>query len=320
MYANVSGVNRCMKNPFVDIYRSFEYENARKLPLREFPLIVDVEPTNHCNLRCKMCPQVIMKRERGFMSFDTYKKIIDECRKYGAAVRLIRYGEHLLHKQIFDFIGYAKEKGVLIHMTTNGLLLDGEKAKRLVELELDSIIFSFQGATKEGYEDMRNNNQYDLLVNHIKQLVEIRNREGKEKPWIHVSSTMTDESEEEIKQFKAFWGSIVDSVGVGKTTFSQVDKEQFHDIIKDYLPRETLARKYRPCSEVYQKLSVDWNGDITACCSDYDGLLVIGNVERNSLKEAWNCERLGKIRSMLEQMRMRELPLCEECYPTYEDF
>ncbi|MGE5328825.1 MAG: radical SAM/SPASM domain-containing protein [Deltaproteobacteria bacterium] len=309
-----------MGNPFNDIYRSYEYENARKLPLRAFPFIVDVEPTNHCNLRCKMCPRNMMQRETGFMDFNIFKKVVDECKEYSAAIRLIRYGEHLMHKQLFEFIRTAKEKEIFVHLTTNGLLLDKDKAEELVDLNLDSMIFSFQGATKQGYEDMRYNDKYDLLISNIKQIIDIRNRKNKEKPWVHISSTMTNETKEEIESFKAFWGGITDSVGVGKTTFSQFNKQEYQDTIREYLPKETIERRYSPCSEVYQKLSVNWNGDVTACCGDYDNFLLLGNVKSSSLKEIWNSKKLNEIRNLLDQMRMAELPLCKDCYHTYKEF
>lgn len=309
-----------MGNPFNDIYRNYEYENARTLSLREFPFIVDVEPTNHCNLRCKMCAQNIMRRDRGYMDFPIFKRVVDECKKYSAAIRLIRFGEHLLHPGIFEFIKYAKDQGVLIHMTTNGLLLDREKTEKLVDLGLDSIIFSFQGATKEGYQDMRYNSKYDELVENIKRLVEIRKSKNKEEPWIHVSSTMTNETKEEIDGFKEFWGSIVDSVGTGRTNFARLDKGELYDKIKSYLPKETIVKKYRPCSEVYQKLSVNWNGDVMACCGDFDNFLVVGNANEQSLKEIWDGKKLNAIRKVLAEMRMQDLPLCKDCYHTYEEF
>lgn len=309
-----------MENPFNRIYRSCEYENANKLPLKGFPFILDVEPTNHCNLRCKMCQQNIMKRTKGFMDFSIFKKTVDECREHSAAVRLIRFGEHFLHPKIFEFIEYAREKGVLIHLTTNGLLLDRDKIGKLLDTGLDSIIFSFQGAGREGYEEMRKNNQYDLLVDNIKQLVGMRNSKKKEKPWVHVSSTMTGETEEEIRQFKLYWEGIADSVGVGKTNFAIVDKEDYHRAIEEYLPRETVVRKYRPCTEVYQKLSVNWNGDVTACCGDHDNYLIVGSVKDKTLKEIWEGRKMNNIRRILDGMGMAELPLCQDCYLAYDEF
>ncbi|MFZ5354271.1 MAG: radical SAM/SPASM domain-containing protein [Bacillota bacterium] len=288
------------------------------MPLRDFPFVVDVETTNHCNLMCKMCSRNVMKRSCGYMSFDTYKKIVDECAENNAAIRLIRWGEHLLHSEVFKFIQYTKEKGVLLHLTTNGLLMDEEKSTRLIELGLDSLIISMQGATKEGYEDMRNNDNYDLLEKNIKYFMKKRNELGKDKPFVHISSTMTDETEEQISAFIKYWSSFVDSVDVGKTYFAMVDKEGYHDVIAEYLPRETVKKIYSPCTEVYQKISVNWNGDITACCADHDNYMLLGNVMETSIRTAWHSNKLNEYRRILDDMGMEKLPLCKDCYHTYE--
>lgn len=308
-----------MTNAFDKIYKNPQYLKPWECEFPEFPFVVDVELTNHCNLSCRMCPHSLMKREKGYMGDTVLKKIVDECAERGAAIRFIRWGEHLLHQNIFEYISYAKSKGVLVHLTTNGILLDSSKAEKLIDSGLDSVIFSMQGATKEGYEIMRNNNKYDLLEKNIETLVEIRKRKGIKNPFIHISSTMTDETLQEIKAFKDKWLNIVDSVGVGVTTFEYVNTPENRENIKEFTSQQYVRKEYRPCTEVLTKLSVNWNGDVTACCGDYDGFLLLGNVKEESLKDIWVCDKLKKIRQILERLEMDKLPLCKDCYATYEE-
>ena len=307
-------------NPFRKIYDSEEYKNVNinKDNLRPFPFIVDIELTNNCNLNCLFCSRHIMKRKKGFMSFDTFKKFVDEMAENNSALRMIRWGEPLLHPELLEFVEYAKNKGVLVHITTNGLLLNEEKAKKLIELGLNSIIFSFQGATKKGYEEMRNNKKYDLLCENIKRFMAVRDK-TKAKTWAHISSTMTNETDEEIASFKDEWLKVVDSVGIGKTNFARVEEKDIKKI-NNVVQKESIKRFYRPCTEVRQKISVNWNGDITACCADYDNELVVGNISKNSLKEAWNGKKIECIRYLLDGMNMGMFSLCKNCYHTYEEF
>jgi len=158
--------------------------------------------------------------------------------------------------------------------------------KELVKLGVDSLIFSFQGATKQGYEEMRNNKCYDLLKENILNMIKIRG--NKDRPFIHISSTMTDESEKEIKEFVSYWGNIVDSVGVGKTNMSRLTPSQIKSLenlgkIQALRERETIKKCYKPCTEVYQKLSVDWDGKVSCCCADYDSLLCVGDITKTTL-------------------------------------
>ncbi len=311
------------ENPFRSIYDSDRFKTVlqNKDELCKFPFLVDIELTNHCNLKCSFCGQLTMERERGFISEGIFQKIIDECSLYNAPVRLIRWGEPFLHEKIIDFCKYTKTKGVPLHITNNGLVIKESDMKALIDIGVDSLIFSFQGTTKEQYEIMRNNKLYDKLKSNILKLIEMRG--NKPKPFIHISSTVTDESETEIEAFVDFWGHNVDSVGIGKTNLSRIQDNKIKstetvDKIKTLRQQETIKKEYRPCTEVYQKLSVNWDGKVTCCCGDYDDFLIVGNISDDTLYNIWNnSSELKVFRELLDNMLHRSLTLCSTCYLAY---
>ena len=313
------------KNAFRDVYDHDRYVNAVAFKDNPppFPLLVDVELTNHCNLRCFFCGQVAMTRKRGYISEAHFKKVIDECAEHGAAVRLIRWGEPFLHERIVEFCRYIKNKGNLVHVTTNGIPIEEDQMNHMVDMELDSIKFSFQGATKAQYQEMRNSEEYDKLHDNILKFIKIRG-DGK-KPYFHISSTMTNETEEEIEKFVKYWSHIVDSVGVGMTNLSAFSPERIKSAklrrqFENLKRRETLKKEYRPCGEVYRKLSVDWDGKISACCSDFDNELTVGHIEKSSMEEVWeNSMILRSIRTLLDHGQHRALKRCSTCYQYYEE-
>ena len=298
-------------NVFRDIYDSPDYRNApTKIP--SFPFIVDVEVTNHCNLNCVFCGQRDMARPKGFISFEHVSKIADECRMHGAAIRFIRWGEPFLHPNFIDLCVAVKNRGIPLHITTNGTLLKDWKMEKLVEIGLDSLIFSFQGASQSNYEEMRGPH-YSRLVDTVHKMVSVRGTA--DKPFIHISTTVTDESEQEIVSFINRWNAVVDSVGVGKTNLTRVPVPQ------DLRARETIEHTYRPCTEVYQKLSVDWDGTITACCLDHDNMMALGDISTTSLAYIWNNSRTLKLyRELLGMNKHRSLALCRTCFHPYKEF
>lgn len=314
------------KNPFREIYdnKNFETVLQHKNKLPSFPYLVDIELTNQCNLRCIFCGQQTMKRPRGFMNEKIYKKIINSCAQHLTPIRLIRWGEPFLHPKIINFLEYAKLKRLPVHITNNGLAIKEDQMKKIIDMGIDSLIFSFQGATKEQYEIMRNNHQYDQLKNNILKMVEIRG--NNEKPFIHISTTVTNESKEEIDGFINYWGKIADSVGVGKTNLSRLSPNQIQSfktigklvILKE---QETIKKYYRPCTEVYQKLSVNWDGQVTCCCGDFDNFLIVGDINKNSLFDIWNnSQELKLFRELLDKNLHKSLTLCSTCYHTYDEF
>jgi len=307
-------------NPFNKIYQSEDFKSVLTHKLVSFPYIVDIELTNYCNFNCLFCGQQTMKRHKGFISRETFKKIVDECAEHNTPVRLIRWGEPLLHPEIIDFCQYIKDKGLPLHITTNGSLLTEDKMKAFIDMELDSIIFSFQGVNKEGYEQMRGEH-YDQLVENIHKFMEMK---GDKKPYVHITSTMTTESPMEIRRFKDKWE--VDEVTVGKTNLERLNPSQIRKLdnigkIEELIKGQSIEKKHRPCTEVFQKLSVDWDGKVSACCADWDNFMTVGDINKTTLEDIWHNSEDEKIyRKLLKKMKHNSLTMCSCCYHTYQDF
>ena len=94
------------KNPLQSVY---DKVNKQPKKVLQFPAFVDIELTNHCNLNCKMCPRFLAERKQGFMFYDGFVKVVQECKKHNTPVRLIGWGEPLLHPNIIDVIKYVKQ-------------------------------------------------------------------------------------------------------------------------------------------------------------------------------------------------------------------
>lgn len=94
--------------------------------------IYQVEVSNFCNLKCNYCPHPIQKREKGNMSFDTFKKVIELTKKCKQnQLYLHNFGEPLLNPLLENFIIYANENGIECSFYTNGI---GLSSKRLLSL------------------------------------------------------------------------------------------------------------------------------------------------------------------------------------------
>ncbi|MBN1493456.1 MAG: SPASM domain-containing protein [Candidatus Omnitrophica bacterium] len=259
-----------------------------------------------------MCNRRVMKRDVGFMEEDIFERIINEVKEYEAGVRFVRHGEPLLHPDINGMSRYVKKQGVLLFISTNGLCLTEKMCDDFIDSAVDEMRFSMQGLNKAGYDEMRIGGDYDRFVANIKMLHTMRQRRNKNAPFISLSTSVTNETDAQVEDFKKQWGKLIDGIYIDTTTFARV--EHLPDI-KEYIGRETLERKYKPCTEVMTKLSVNWNGDITACCKDYDGQMVIGNVREISLQEAWVSGKLNKLRAVVGQAcNHAQLPMCSKCY------
>lgn len=309
-------------NPFQAIYNICNRGNSQEkmLSLPPFPRYLDIELTNRCNFRCLMCPTGIgsIKRGRGFMSDEIFRKIFDEITPHKTPVRFVRWGEPLLHRKLLLFIAELKRIGCLVHINTNGSLLDEKLIERLLNLGLGSIKFSFQGTDQISYREMRNTDFFDGLVEKVKLMYHRRGDQNL--PFIHVSTTITYETPEQVRSFREKIKDFVDLVTVGRTVLEHIEAEQSRlDMaeklrLRDLKNKESVVKKHVECPEVFDKLSVDWDGMVTACCWDYDHKMVVGDVRNSSLEEIWRSERMNRFRSLLADMRHDEIQLCSTCY------
>lgn len=285
-------------------YRRKWIEYPQKRIVGEFPLHLDVESTNACNLRCVMCTRNFMTEEIGYMSWSLFKKVIDEGAKYNLpSIKLNLRGEPLLHPELPKMVKHAKDKGILeVQFNTNGLALTEKKSEELIKAGLDRIIFSFDGATKETYEKIRTGSNFETVVNNIKTFVEIRNSMGLKRPCVRVQMVKMKENEHEVEQFIKMWISTVNRVAVST-------RREPHE--KGAKSAKQL--EHFPCHQIWQRMAVWWGGEVTMCCGDWHGEYILGDAEKTSLHELWHGERYNRIRELHAKGKFNEIPMCARC-------
>ena len=115
-----------------------------------------IEVTRRCNLRCAHCynnlPLGDQEALRNELTYEEHCRIIDEITQAGCLWLLYTGGEIFVRKDILDIYTYAKKKGLLITLFTNGTLITPEIADYLVEWRPFSIEITLYGRTKKTYE------------------------------------------------------------------------------------------------------------------------------------------------------------------------
>jgi len=291
-------------NPRYAEYRKNWFEFPQKKILSDFPLHLDVEATNACNLRCIMCTRNFMTEKIGNIKWNLFKKVIDEASSYQLpSLKLNFRGEPLLHPDLPKMVKYAKEKGILeVQFNTNGLVLSEQKSEELIKAGLDKIIFSVDGATKETYEKIRTGSNFDTVVNNIKRLVDLRDRNGLKKPLVRVQMVKMEENKHEVEQFIKMWINVVNRVAI------TIRREPY---IKGVGFTKKLA--HFPCHQIWQRMVVWWTGETFMCCGDWHGEYPLGDANRNSLHDLWHSDKYNHVRHLHTSGKLEELPICARC-------
>jgi MoaA/NifB/PqqE/SkfB family radical SAM enzyme len=259
-----------------------------------------------------MCVHPEMTREKGVMSWQLFTKIIDEVavEDKNARVWMVFFGEPFILKNrnpsIFDMIRYAKKNGLTDVVTnTNANLMDEDASRKLIAAGLDAIYIGIDAFTAETYSQIRVKGDYNVTVNNILRLLQLKKEAQSTKPDVFVQFVEMDNNLHEKESFISFWSEQ----GVNVKIRPKVSWAGLIDA-----PNLVLGDDDRwPCYWAMQTMSITDSGKVVTCAVDLDARFVAGDVNVSSLKEVWNG-KLRDLRSMHVNKRFADLPaICLNC-------
>ncbi len=279
----------------------------------EFPPIVIVAVTNLCDMACIHCAHPVMKKQPGyrgtFMDPALHTKLVEELARFKDQLWVVRYaadGEGLLHPHFLDFIDEIKGAGVApVNLTTNGMTLTEERARRLLAAPIDVIDVSLDAYSKEAYEKIRKRGKFDVVTANLRNLVKLRD-EMQSPTRIMTSIIRQSESEDEVAKFEAYWGQYVDEVIVrGLNTDLGVV-----NVTETYF-EEGLTRW--PCPQFWKRITVNQNGDFRFCVEDWFNRGLVANIRDHSIQEVWQSDIYRKFREAHLTGRWGDMSMCAKC-------
>ncbi|MBU1148054.1 MAG: radical SAM protein, partial [Candidatus Omnitrophica bacterium] len=184
-----------------------------------FPYWLTIDPTNFCMLKCPFCPtgQARNSRKKGILSFENFKRIIEELGPYLIHVDFCNWGEPLLNKDIYRMISLAKEYKIDIKIDSNFNHLTERGAEEMVRSGLDKVIVSIDGITPETYSKYRIGGDFEKAMGNMKLLIKKKRELESDKPYISWQFLVFRHNEHEIEGAKRMAREMgVDHIGITK--------------------------------------------------------------------------------------------------------
>jgi radical SAM protein with 4Fe4S-binding SPASM domain len=158
-------------------YGDWSLEVHQRLSGKRVPIGGSLELTQRCNNRCIHCYNNLAAGDKAALenelALDEHCRIIDEIAGFGCLWLLLTGGEILLRKDFLDIYTYARQKGLLITLFTNGTLITTDIADYLAQLPPFSIEITLYGNTAKTYESITGiPGSYDRCLNGIRLLME----------------------------------------------------------------------------------------------------------------------------------------------------
>ena len=276
---------------------------SKTLKKMAFPTRFAVEVCADCNLACSMCHHPAMKRRKGEMPLELWKKCADEIAEVSPATEcwFSFCGEPLLEPdRLFAMLGYGREAGLRsMNINTNGMLMTEEIATRVLDSSVGLVVFGVDGFSAEVFEKIRVNAVRDVVYANVERLLELRNARGSDLQ-VQVQFIEMDENEHELDQYKAYWLERGAALKV-RNKLSWGGKFD--------TPLNISTDDRIPCPWAMTMMHVFWDGRVPRCPGDTEGEEGAGNAWDEPLAVLW--DRLGEYRSHHLAHEFDQLP--ERC-------
>jgi len=300
-------------------YRN-KWNAANKFELEtDFPLFLQIETSQICNLRCPSCPIGTPEAFKKYisaekMSWSLYEKIILEGEKYGCpSVEPQGTNEPLLDQDLEKQIRFASDHGFLdIMLNTNATILSESRSRTMLKSGITRIRFSLDAATKETYEKVRVGAKFEVTMKNIEKFLQIKKEEKLDLPVVGVNFVKTKFNEHEEEKFIEMWADKVDFVVIQEFQPPELDGDYsaFLPSKSDY--RGILMNDFH-CQQPWQRVLIRSTGEVCPCCAFFSTEISLGNVKENSIHQLWNGMEMRTLRKLHKDGNYTENPWCKKC-------
>ena len=108
-------------------------------------------------------------------------------------------------------------------------------------------------------------------------------------------------SQKEVENFKEYWKDEPVTINLQKL-------HEWHG----YVPNSRYKYKNITCRDIYEYMTINWDGSVVPCCLDYDGVCVLGDATKEHIRSIWFGTKFVNFRRMLLK-DMKAMEMCEQC-------
>ena len=320
---------------------------VRKHPhIAPYPRYIEIEMTTICDKKCILCEHTYWKdQEERHLEFEEFKHIVNQFPKL-KWVNLTGEGDAFLNPDYIEMIKYLKSKEIPVFLVDSFDNIDEEIARQLVEIGVDGIYVSMDGATKKTYNRIKLGCNLDRSLRNIRNLLEIKKELKSPTPELCFRYVINTINVNEIPAFV----DIVSSLGTrnelgdgsrieycGILEFEGVEHLKVMNV-PDSLIMEAIEKSrvkkipvfFAHCDQkthpplehclAWMEPYFMMGGYVMPCCSvmmsnkrTFLREHALGNIFSSDFKSIWNSERYRRFRSTINNPNASVPLLCKGC-------
>jgi len=291
------------------------------------PPIIQVEPTNVCNLACPLCPtgQGTLERPKGFMSVETFQRILDDLGDILVAVHLYSWGEPFLNEDLPNMIEMCTNHNICTLTSTNGHFLQRlDEALKVVDAGLKTLIIAIDGSTQEIYQSYRKGGDLEKVRRCTANIEEAKALRGSRFPFTALRSVVTRDNQNDLTNLERLASDLGADMFTCKTlgclpcsgVFKEYEPTDGNYLRFEYAGSSRIGRPLIQCPFPFRQPTIFWDGTVVGCEYDYNLTAGWGNIATQHFTEIWNSPQAIKLRHSIRECRDRP-SFCSPC--PYQD-
>ncbi len=294
-----------------------------------FPYMLQIEPTNTCNLRCPLCPtgRGDLNRPPQHMKLEAFTSLIDDMERYLLLAILWDWGEPLMNPRLPEMIRYAAERDIKTVTSSNGhFFRDESYLAALLDAGLSTLIVAVDSVSPESYELYRKKSSLADVRAGVERLVALKRR-LRSRTRIVVRTVIMKHNEHELAATREYAKRIGADHFVVKTLNPDCGSTSLDSELVPENPRyqrleyvkgtRERIRSQEPCARVWHMSNILSNGDVVPCCYDFCGGLRVGNILERPFSEIWTSPAYSALRKRVFTER-GNITQCQQCVDSYK--
>jgi len=284
----------------------------RKDRIFGLPAVIQIEPTNVCNMKCPLCPAAEEAGDRmnGFMSYEMFQRILGELGDVLIAAYLYSWGEPFLNRDIFRMIAACTARNIRTLIPTNGQFLQNrEEAAALVDSGLSAIIIALDGSTQEIYETYRKGGNVEKVKRCAALIEEAKSLRNSQFPYTCLRTVVTRDNQDDLPSLERLSRDLGVNMFSTKTVGCKILDEAFRDFepTRESLRRfvyeggERIDKPSIKCIFPFRQPTIKWDGTVVGCEFDLDLENPFGRLDEQDFTEIWNFPQARALRRRIRK-------------------
>lgn len=266
-------------------------------------------------------------------------------------INLYLLGEPMMHPEIVTLARLVVERGLPCHLFTNYSLLDDERLEQLLTLPIDHLTLSLQTPDEDsfGLKGAGSHFSWKDNLTTLRKAVLTKFRAGsRTEIAVHLLSTslerpggvaVLESARDRLRAARRIRGEAegwardlglrappaISARDVANLWMGAERRITLLPGVALYFKRATIwanallvdgtwvePREQGTCQLALDTLAIHWDGKVTQCCLDYDGVLAFGDASKTSLQDVIADQGYQRRRRAFADGRLTE-PFCQQC-------